>query len=320
MSAPLTLDAMRDLVPGYALGTLSIEETRSFEIAMMDAALAAVIAPELVEHRRVVEQLQLAYVVSPDPSLKARVLAQLDVAQRAEGGAATAPQAVLDPLLAATHAGGSTTRSGTPHASHAAVGRVSGESTRMPPQVPARRSPARGGRAGWYAAAVLGAALAASVALVVDSRNDNAALTVELRAQAAIAKRDAAALADRERTLATLLDGGNDLTLVQLTANAARGPALQLFWNTREGRGVVRATGLRQIAADRAYCLWIIRDGKPAPVKLFQIDAAGRATLTDVVLPTTRDGVAAFAVTEEPAAGSPIPTMTPFLLGEVRRQ
>jgi len=28
-------------------------------------------------------------------------------------------------------------------------------------------------------------------------------------------------------------------------------------------------------------------------------------------------GVAAFAVTEEPAAGSPQPTMTPFLVGSV---
>jgi anti-sigma-K factor RskA len=37
----------------------------------------------------------------------------------------------------------------------------------------------------------------------------------------------------------------------------------------------------------------------------------------DIAVPTDLQGVAAFAVTEEPAGGSPQPTMTPFLVGAV---
>jgi anti-sigma-K factor RskA len=94
---------------------------------------------------------------------------------------------------------------------------------------------------------------------------------------------------------------------------------MQVFWNVREGRAVVSASGLAQLSRDRAYALWMIRDGKPVPIALFNPDAAGRAVVQDITVPTATEGVAAFAVTEEPASGSPQPTSAPFLVGEVRK-
>ena len=61
------------------------------------------------------------------------------------------------------------------------------------------------------------------------------------------------------------------------------------------------------------------RDGKPVALALFNPDSAGRAIVQDTEVPTNMQGVAAFAVTEEPASGSAQPTTTPFLVGAVPR-
>jgi hypothetical protein len=45
----------------------------------------------------------------------------------------------------------------------------------------------------------------------------------------------------------------------------------------------------------------------------------GRSLVNGVNVPKALEGVAAFAVTEEPAEGSPQPTMTPFLVGTVKQ-
>ena len=94
-------------------------------------------------------------------------------------------------------------------------------------------------------------------------------------------------------------------------------PGIQLFWNVKTGTAVIHASGLKQVAEGRTYCLWMIRDGTPVAVKLFNPDPDGHRLINGVELPKDRQGIAAFALTEEPAAGSPQPTMTPFLVGTV---
>lgn len=178
-------------------------------------------------------------------------------------------------------------------------------------------APSRGLRVRWVPA-VLVAALAASAVFAVDLRRQVGKLEADLVAQRELLDSTRLRLAEREATLQTLTDGGDDLVLVRLSPNTRSGPALQVYWNPRSGKAVVHASGLAPLAPDRAYCLWMIRDGKPLPVTCFRPGANGSQLLHDITVATGTAGVAAFAVTEEAAAGSPVPTMTPFLVGEVK--
>jgi len=291
---PMTLDELRELAPVYVIGALSPDEQRAFEDALTDAATAAALEPELAAHRAALEFLASSYAVPAPAGLRERVLARLaaeypspdTVSERAQGTvAATAPRVAV-PSVAPT--------------------------LRLESASPKKRG-------GWITAGILGLALAASMVFSVDLRNQVQALEGQLSAQVAQLGQKTQSLAEREKLLATLLGTGNDVTLVRLAPGQPQGPGMQVFWNVREGRAVVSASGLAQIASNRAYALWMIRDGKPVPLALFSPDAAGRAVVQDITVPTDLAGVAAFAVTEEPAEGSPQPTMTPFLVGAVTK-
>jgi anti-sigma-K factor RskA len=160
-------------------------------------------------------------------------------------------------------------------------------------------------------------AMAASAILAFELDGKVRTLTTTVEQQALLIKRNDARLASRDETVRILTEGGNDLVLVRLAANEATGPGMQVFWNVKDGTAVVHASGFKQVAANRTYCLWLIRDGKPVPVKLFNPDPDGHRLLNGVEVPKNMQGIAAFAVTEEPAEGSPQPTMTPFLVGAV---
>ncbi|GAB1343505.1 anti-sigma factor [Gemmatimonas sp.] len=187
----------------------------------------------------------------------------------------------------------------------------------LAPSISATQKPPRPLRVRWVPA-VLVAALAASAVFVVDLRRQVDGLETRLIVQRDLLDSTRLRLAEREATLQILTDGGNDLVLVRLSPNTRTGPALQVYWNPRKGKAVVHASGLAPLAADRAYCLWMIRDGKPLPVTCFRPGANGSQLLPDITVATGTAGVAAFAVTEEAATGSPVPTMTPFLVGEVK--
>ena len=292
---PLTIEELRELAPGFVMGTLSLEEQRAFDIAMANAATAAALEEELAAHRAAVEFLATSQAVAPPPSLKGRVMARIGTGETSRATTAAAPPVPPMPPM-----------------------------PQIPPRPAVPDAPVRveraahgPSRAGWWAGAALGTALAASLLFALDLRRETAALRQQLAQQVAELGRAQTRLAERERTLGTLLGGGADVTLVRLAPSAPQGPGMQVFWNVREGRAIVTARGLSPIARDRAYALWMIRDGTPVPLALFSPDSAGSAVVEDIDVPTELQGVAAFAVTEEPAGGSPQPTMTPFLVGAV---
>lgn len=163
----------------------------------------------------------------------------------------------------------------------------------------------------------LALAFAASALLALNLQREVRALRSTLSTQQVAVQRLTEQLAQREATLRTLTDAGNALLLVRLAPNTTAGPSLQLFWNVKNGHAVIHAAGLRPIGSDRTYQLWMIRDGKPVSVALFRPDSTGTQLLGDIAVPTATSGIAAFAVTEEPAGGSVQPTMTPFLVGAV---
>ena len=308
---PLTLDELRELAPGFVMGTLSLEEQRAFDNALASRATAAELEAEIAAHRAAAEFLATSQEVAPPPALKGRVMARIaggpgveaDAGSERVSGPTRTPLAAIDTSALAP--------------STAPVLVSTSRSTSTAAGAPAVDLVPRRSRAPWWSAGILGAVLAASLLLVVDLRQETDSLRRQLADGLASLTLTRDMLAERERTLATVLGGDGDVTLVRLAPSDPQGPGMQVFWNVREGKAVVTARGLPRVPVNRAYALWMIRDGTPVPIALFTPDAAGRAIVKDITLPTDLQGVAAFAVTEEPSTGSPQPTMTPFLVGAV---
>ncbi len=93
-------------------------------------------------------------------------------------------------------------------------------------------------------------------------------------------------------------------------------PRARMYWNPVAGRVLLAAHRLPPAASGRTYQLWGIPSGG-APVSLgtFNTDASGAARVS-FALPAGVT-IAVGAVTDEPAGGSPQPTTTPFLVGQV---
>jgi hypothetical protein len=273
-----SLDELRELAPGYVMQTLTDDEQAAFTAALRDPSMAADLEAELAAHRAALEYVAAAHAVTPPPDLRTRVLDRIG-AERA----ATASAAAASPVLHVER-GGAT-----------------------------QAAPARGR----LLTGALITALAASVVFAVMQREQLQSAQADLTAQRAQFAEARARLAERDALVRTLTNSGGDVVRVQLLPGTTAAPSMQVYWDVPRGRAVVIAAGLKPIAADRAYCLWIIRDGKPVALTLFRPDAGGAQLLSELEVPTSRQGVAAFAVTEEPATGSPQPTMTPFLVGAV---
>jgi hypothetical protein len=179
------------------------------------------------------------------------------------------------------------------------------------------RSTRRTARTAWWTVGVLGTALVAAVVIAVIFRNQASALEDRAAQDRARIARVEAKLDEREKTLQTMLSGRGNVVVVNLNPAQAAGPGMQLFWSVRDGKAVVNAYGLAPVARDRAYMLWMIRDGTPVPLKLFTPDDDGRAIVASVELPVTTAGITLLAVTEESSAGANAPTTMPLLVGEV---
>jgi anti-sigma-K factor RskA len=120
------------------------------------------------------------------------------------------------------------------------------------------------------------------------------------------------ALAGRDSLLATVL--AEDVRTVTLTSSGTA-PAARLYWNPAGGRIVLTAHDLPPASAGRTYQLWGIADGQPLSLGVFDTDVSGRATVEFTVDPSLRFQVG--AITDEPTGGSPQPTTTPFLVGQL---
>ena len=83
------------------------------------------------------------------------------------------------------------------------------------------------------------------------------------------------------------------------------------------GRDAVLVTsGLRALPPDRAYQVWLLRDGQPAPNAVFHVARDGRGRQL-VHAPGRLSDFQVVAVTPEPASGSPAPTGPIVLAGEL---
>ena len=161
---------------------------------------------------------------------------------------------------------------------------------------------------------LLGFGFAASALLAIGLGLKNQELTRDLHARDSVLAVRESRLAERERTLNSILEPGVELTL--LTATGPQQPGVQLFRDRERNIAIIHAFRLRPAPAGRAYQLWIIPKGggNPIPSRVFNSEADGHALVENVEVPP---GIAIemYAVTEEPAGGSPQPTSAPFLVG-----
>ena len=177
-----------------------------------------------------------------------------------------------------------------------------------------RRDIAPGGR-GSRTALALGLGLAAAGLLSVGLGLRVSGLGRELRASDSLLADRGRQLAERERTLDALLAPG--VLLTTLTAAGEAPPVVQLYWNRAAHSLVLHSSRLKPAPSGRTYQLWLLRkQGAPIASRLFNTEPGGTVLVEAIGVPEG-EAIAGFALTVEPAGGSPQPTTTPFLVGSV---
>lgn len=121
---------------------------------------------------------------------------------------------------------------------------------------------------------------------------------------------------DANARLLQVLSGPRTVT-ARLAPKEGFAGAGRVVVDADSGEAHVVLAGLTPPAAGRVYELWAIRgDRPPEPAGLVTV-GSGRAVTTRVSTIRAPEGVAAFAVSIEPAGGSPAPTGPIVLVGKV---
>jgi anti-sigma-K factor RskA len=162
---------------------------------------------------------------------------------------------------------------------------------------------------GWVLAvifAVVAAGLAHKVATVRAELNNSQGGAAQAQVQLDHANQIVAVLSSPESTHVVLTE-----------TRQATHPVGQVSWLQSKGALVFVAGGLRPLAADRAYELWLIpAQGKaPIPAGLFRPDADHGATVVLPPLPAETQAKS-FEVTVEPGHGSETPSLPIVMQGQ----
>jgi anti-sigma-K factor RskA len=197
----------------------------------------------------------------------------------------------------------------------------------MPAPAPAvrREAPARGPWLAWaavLAAVAFGALFAWEAARLGEARRESAQLREErdtLATEVQQARLQLAAVQEqlgREVAFRELV--AHRESRQTLLAGLAPAPAAvaRVVWNPGTREAVLLAAGLQPAPAGKVYEAWVIAGGAPVPAGTFQVGADGKAVLRLPSVEETRT-VKTFAVTLEPAGGTPAPTGPMVLAGAV---
>jgi anti-sigma-K factor RskA len=282
---------LRDMAPAYVLGALNADEHAAFERAL---ATSAELADEVSTYRSVVTRIGSSTELKPPADVRARFLGRI-ASQRETSATSTPPVA---PPAAASESRPFTVTSGNAAAS--------GRSTSEKPKADR-----------WWLTGIMAVGLTASLLFAFQRNSQVTSLTASLAQRDSLLQIKTVKLAQRDSALNTVLEAERNLVLVSLTSAPDTGPGIQFFWNVKERRGVLHAFNLKPAAPGRTYQLWLIKDGKPVPSRVFNADADEHGLVWGIELPESTKGVSALAITDEPTGGSPQPTTTPFLVGEL---
>lgn len=96
----------------------------------------------------------------------------------------------------------------------------------------------------------------------------------------------------------------------------APGAAARVVWNPNSREAWLLVSGLAPAPPGKGYEVWVIGKAAPVPAGVFQVDADGKAAFRLPDVSETAE-VRTFAVTVEPAEGTPAPTGPMVLAGAV---
>jgi anti-sigma-K factor RskA len=300
------------LTGAYAVDALPDDEREMFEQHLLACDACA---QEVTELQATAARLSDAAFELPPPSLRDRVLAEIDATRQEP----PLPHAAADdgPPAPPTGREGVAASAGTSTSDAAAVAVVADElATRR-----ARRARIVAAVTG-VAAALLVVAVGAMAVTLASVRSELDAVTAELQAASADLAATSEQLALAEGQLRDL-DGAPSLQVAELmtaedvvtvAADGEDGVAGRFVVSPDRGEGVFVATGWDKAPHEHAYQLWAIDGDGPIPGEVFDVDDDGRSFQT--VTGDLRDAVAV-AVTIEPAGGSDEPTTTPILVLEL---
>lgn len=179
------------------------------------------------------------------------------------------------------------------------------------PQTGARTSSTR-----WLAAAALVLA-AGAIAYGLGQRGAIAQLASHVAALRDSTNTMQQRLADQQSVLDALTGPG--VRVIDASAASARQPYARMFWDQPTNRWTFVAYNLPAAAPGHTYQLWLVtRDQKKVSAGTFAPEPNGSA-IVRATYALAADSLAAIAVTNEPAGGSPQPTTTPFLVGSAAK-
>jgi len=287
---------LRDMAPAYVLGSLNSDEQAAFERAL---ATSVELAQEVLAYRNVVARIGSVGEVAPPPAIRARFLERI-AAQKATAVAPSAPPVALAAAPPAAESRPFTVSRGN-------APRTSSE---MQPRD--RR----------WLTGIMAVGLAASLLFGVQRNSQVTTLTATLAQRDSIlTQRDSLlavrnlVLAQRDSALNIVLEAERSLVMVNLVSTPTDGPGIQFFWDVKKGTAMIHAFRLKPAAPGRAYQMWLIKDGKAVPSRVFSANADEHGLVWGIEMPTDSKGVSAVAITDEPAGGSLQPTTTPFMVG-----
>jgi hypothetical protein len=142
--------------------------------------------------------------------------------------------------------------------------------------------------------------------------SDQAAREASLRSELARTRESSARLTNTLNVLRS-----SNMIRVDLRGSGPASAAVGRAFVSADRGVIFNADRLPALGPQRTYQLWVIpAAGGSAPVSagVFTVDATG-ATALSIPIPAGIATIAAVAVSEEPAGGSPGPTSTPLLVG-----
>lgn len=106
------------------------------------------------------------------------------------------------------------------------------------------------------------------------------------------------------------------LVALQAASDSVNNAGTQVVLNLERNEAYLVAAGLAPLSANQTYQLWLISDGTPASMSIFNVDAQGRDGRFIRGLPTPGT-INVLGITIEPSGGSTQPTTEPILLGDL---
>jgi len=182
-----------------------------------------------------------------------------------------------------------------------------------PARVQAARPPASTSPSAWRAFAAAAALLLVAVGLD-DAKQRRQGEEMRSQTAALAGRLQTAETALAERVLRARVLESDDVQMMLLGGKGPQPDArARVFWSPRAKRGILVASNLAALPADRQYELWVFLDGKPVNAGVFDVDASGRALFESTDFP--EPGAQNFAVTVEPRGGLPAPSGPIVLVG-----